>query len=65
MPLRFRRLQHTLMIAFLSLSIIPLLIAMLLFFQTYTQDITQQTTQHLTSVRDTQSQRLINFFDDL
>jgi two-component system sensor histidine kinase ChiS len=53
------------MIAFLSLSIIPLLIAMLLFFQTYTQDITQQTTQHLTSVRDTQSQRLINFFDDL
>ncbi len=65
MPLRFRRLQHTLMIAFLSLSIIPLLIAMMLFFQTYTQDITQQTTQHLASVRDTQSQRLINFFDEL
>ncbi|USD64795.1 response regulator [Vibrio sp. SCSIO 43136] len=59
---RFKRLQHTLMIAFLALSIIPLTVIALFFLQSHSQDLQEQSTSHLISVRDSKKQQLIDYY---
>ncbi len=58
---KFKRLQNTLMLAFLVLSITPLTIIALLFLHSHTTDLQEQSTSHLTSVRDTKQQQIIDY----
>ncbi|WP_330960488.1 response regulator [Photobacterium sp. 53610] len=59
---RFKRLQHTLMLAFLLLSLIPLTLSSLFFLHSHTRDLAEQSTSHLASLRDNKSQQLDAFF---
>ncbi|MGR5267892.1 response regulator [Vibrio astriarenae] len=59
---KFKRLQNTLMLAFLTLSIIPLTGIALFFLQSHTSDLREQSTSHLVSIRDTKKQQVINYF---
>ncbi|MDO6704839.1 response regulator [Photobacterium sp. 1_MG-2023] len=59
---RFKRLQHTLMLAFLMLSLIPLTVSSLFFLHSHTRDLAEQSTNHLASLRDNKSQQLSAFF---
>ncbi|TVO38830.1 response regulator [Vibrio algivorus] len=58
---KFQRLQHTLMVAFLVLSLTPLTIIGLFFLHSHTQDLQEQSTSYLTSVRDTKKQQINDY----
>ncbi|PKF78568.1 hybrid sensor histidine kinase/response regulator [Vibrio sp. vnigr-6D03] len=60
---KFKRLQHTLMVAFLVLSITPLTMIALFFLQSHSKDLQEQSTSHLLSVRDTKKQQLLDYFE--
>ncbi|MDO6580330.1 response regulator [Photobacterium sp. 2_MG-2023] len=59
---RFKRLQHTLMLAFLLLSLIPLTLSSLFFLHSHTRDLAEQSTNHLASLRDNKRQQISAFF---
>ncbi|MGR5452474.1 ATP-binding protein [Vibrio alfacsensis] len=59
---KFKRLQSTLMAAFLVLSITPLTIIAIFFLQSHSKDLEEQSTSHLLSVRDTKQQQIIDYF---
>ncbi|KIF54954.1 response regulator [Vibrio owensii] len=59
---KFKRLQSTLMTAFLVLSITPLTITAIFFLQSHSKDLQEQSTSHLLSVRDTKQQQIIDYF---
>ncbi|WP_199482959.1 response regulator [Vibrio owensii] len=59
---KFKRLQSTLMTAFLALSITPLTITAIFFLQSHSKDLQEQSTSHLLSVRDTKQQQIIDYF---
>lgn len=59
---KFKRLQSTLMTAFLVLSITPLTITAIFFLQSHSKDLQEQSTSHLLSVRDTKKQQIIDYF---
>ncbi|MDN3609094.1 response regulator [Vibrio ostreicida] len=56
-----KRLKHTVMLAFLILSITPLTVITLFFLQSHSKDLQQQSTSHLISVRNSKHQQLINY----
>ncbi|KGY08246.1 MULTISPECIES: response regulator [Vibrio] len=58
---RFKRLQNTLMFAFLALSITPLTITAIFFLQSHTTDLQEQSTSHLVSVRDSKQQQVVDY----
>ncbi|KOO05019.1 hybrid sensor histidine kinase/response regulator [Vibrio nereis] len=58
---RFKRLQNTLMLAFLVLSITPLTITALFFLHSHTTDLREQSTSHLVSVRDSKQQQITDY----
>ena len=60
---RFKRLQNTLMLAFLVLSITPLTITALFFLQSHSKDLQEQSTSHLLSVRDSKQQQVIDYLN--
>lgn len=59
---RFKRLQHTLMLAFLVLSITPLILSALYFLNSHTKDLAEQSISHLASLRDNKQKQLQSFF---
>ena len=59
---RFKRLQHTLMLAFLVLSITPLILSALYFLNSHTKDLAEQSINHLASLRDNKQKQLQSFF---
>ncbi|AJR09910.1 sensory box sensor histidine kinase/response regulator [Photobacterium gaetbulicola Gung47] len=59
---RLKRLQHTLMLAFLVLSITPLILSALFFLNSHTKDLSEQSTNHLASLLDNKKKQLNNFF---
>lgn len=59
---RLKRLQHTLMLAFLVLSITPLILSALFFLNSHTKDLAEQSTNHLASLLDNKKKQLNNFF---
>ncbi|MGF1699739.1 response regulator [Photobacterium makurazakiensis] len=59
---RFKRLQHTLMLAFLMLSITPLTLSALFFLNSHTTDLAEQSTNHLASLLDNKQKQLNSFF---
>ncbi|MEL7291358.1 MAG: response regulator [Pseudomonadota bacterium] len=58
---KFKRLQSTLMLAFLVLSITPLTVIAIFFLQSHTADLQEQSTSHLVSVRDSKQQQVIDY----
>ncbi|WP_367988184.1 response regulator [Vibrio sp. NTOU-M3] len=58
---RFKRLQNTLMLAFLVLSITPLTVIALFFLQSHSKDLQEQSTSHLVSVRDSKKQQVVDY----
>ena len=58
----FKRLQNTLMIAFLVLSITPLSVIAIFFLHSHSQDLATQSTAHLVSLRDNKEQQVSNYF---
>ncbi|MCR9420535.1 response regulator [Vibrio sp. RM-69-4] len=58
---KFKRLQNTLMLAFLVLSITPLTVTAIFFLQSHTKDLQEQSTSHLLSVRDTKQQQVLDY----
>ncbi|MBM5285254.1 response regulator [Vibrio parahaemolyticus] len=60
---KFKRLQSTLMTAFLVLSITPLTITAIFFLQSHSKDLQEQSTSHLLSVRDTKQQQILDYFE--
>ncbi|ELR63473.1 Chitin catabolic cascade sensor histidine kinase ChiS [Photobacterium marinum] len=59
---RFKRLQHTLMLAFLVLSITPLTFSALFFLNSHTNDLAEQSTNHLASLLENKQKQLNTFF---
>ncbi|MGF1727722.1 response regulator [Photobacterium nomapromontoriensis] len=59
---RFKRLQHTLMLAFLMLSITPLTLSALFFLNSHSTDLAEQSTSHLASLLDNKQTQLNSFF---
>lgn len=57
-----KKLKNTVMIAFLSLSIIPLTLISLFFLYTQSQDLTEQSKLQLTALRDNQALQIQNYF---
>ncbi|PMK04499.1 response regulator [Vibrio sp. 10N.261.55.A7] len=58
---KFKRLQNTLMLAFLVLSLTPLTVVALFFLHSHSTDLQEQSTSHVTSVRDTKRQQVIDY----
>ncbi|MEF1254655.1 MULTISPECIES: response regulator [unclassified Vibrio] len=58
---KFKRLQNTLMLAFLVLSITPLTVIAIFFLQSHTTDLQEQSTLHLVSVRDSKQQQVVDY----
>lgn len=58
---KFKRLQSTLMLAFLALSITPLTVIAIFFLQSHTKDLQEQSTLHLVSVRDSKQQQVVDY----
>ncbi|WP_153447734.1 response regulator [Vibrio algicola] len=58
---KFQKLQHTLMVAFLVLSITPFTIIAVFFLHSHTQDLQEQSTSYLLSVRDTKKQQVNSY----
>lgn len=59
----FKRLHHTLMLAFLLLSLLPLTLVALFFLNAYSQDLQKQSTAHLLSVRDSKQQQIHDYLN--
>ncbi|MDR9828406.1 response regulator [Vibrio sp. FNV 38] len=59
---KFKRLKNTLMLAFLTLSIVPLSGISLFFLQSHASDLREQSTSHLVSIRDTKKQQIVDYF---
>lgn len=59
---RFKRLKHTLMLAFLVLSITPLTLSALFFLNSHTNDLVEQSTNHLASLLENKQKQLSNYF---
>ncbi|MGR5264666.1 hybrid sensor histidine kinase/response regulator, partial [Photobacterium damselae] len=59
---RFKRLQHTLMLAFLVLSITPLTLSALYFLNSHSKDLAEQSTSHLASLLENKKKQLSQFF---
>ncbi|WP_074213552.1 response regulator [Salinivibrio sp. ES.052] len=59
----FKRLHHTLMLAFLLLSLLPLILVALFFLNAHSQDLQEQSTAHLLSVRDGKQQQINDYFE--
>lgn len=59
---RFKRLQHTLMLAFLVLSITPLTLSALYFLNSHSKDLAEQSTSHLASLLENKKKQLNQFF---
>ncbi|UXI00894.1 response regulator [Photobacterium sp. TY1-4] len=59
---RFKRLQHTLMLAFLVLSITPLTLSALFFLNSHTNDLIEQSTNHLASLLENKQKQLNSYF---
>ncbi|MGR5077311.1 response regulator [Photobacterium swingsii] len=59
---QFKRLQNTLMIAFLVLSITPLTLSAMFFMNSHTKDLVEQSTTHLASLLENKKKQLNNFF---
>ncbi|MGF1757764.1 response regulator [Photobacterium sagamiensis] len=59
---RFKRLQHTLMLAFLVLSITPLTLSAFFFLNSHSNDLAEQSTNHLASLLDNKQKQLSSFF---
>ncbi|MCZ4372976.1 response regulator [Vibrio diazotrophicus] len=60
---KFKRLQNTLMLAFLVLSITPLTVTAIFFLKSHIDDLQEQSTSHLLSVRDTKQQQVIDYLN--
>ncbi|WP_438696041.1 ATP-binding protein [Vibrio marinisediminis] len=60
---RFKRLQNTLMAAFLALSITPLTVTALFFLHSHSQDLQEQSTSYLISVRDSKHQQITDYLN--
>lgn len=60
---KFKRLQHTLMLAFLVLSITPLTLLAIFFLESHSSDLEQQSTTHLSFLRDNKKEQIISYFD--
>ncbi|WP_028023908.1 hybrid sensor histidine kinase/response regulator [Enterovibrio calviensis] len=60
---KFKRLQHTLMLAFLVLSITPLTLLAMFFLESHSSDLEQQSTTHLSFLRDNKKEQIISYFD--
>ncbi len=60
---KFKRLQNTLMLAFLVLSITPLTVTAIFFLQSHIDDLQEQSTSHLLSVRNTKQQQVIDYLN--
>lgn len=58
---KFKRLQNTLMLAFLAVSLTPLTVTALFFLHSHSKDLQEQSTSHLISVRDTKQQQIIDY----
>ncbi|MGF1753562.1 response regulator [Vibrio makurazakiensis] len=58
---KFKRLQNTLMMAFLALSITPVTIIAIFFLQSHSADLQEQSTSHLVSVRDTKQTQILDY----
>ncbi|MFA0567317.1 response regulator [Vibrio gallaecicus] len=58
---KFKRLQNTLMLAFLVLSITPVTVIAFFFLQSHSADLQEQSTSHLVSVRDTKQQQVTDY----
>ncbi|NLS12745.1 response regulator [Vibrio sp. SM6] len=59
---KFKRLQSTLMAAFLALSLTPLTVIALFFLQAHTADLQEQSTSHLRSMLETKQRQLQNYY---
>ncbi|MDD1784230.1 response regulator [Enterovibrio sp. ZSDZ35] len=60
---RFKRLQHTLMLAFLALSITPLTLLAIFFLESHSSDLETQSTTHLAFLRDNKHEQINSYFD--
>lgn len=60
---KFKRLQSTLMIAFLVLSLAPLTITAFFFLQSHKQDLQDQSHSLLISVRDNKQQQVVSYLN--
>ncbi len=60
---KFKRLQHTLMLAFLVLSITPLTLLAMFFLESHSSDLEQQSTTHLAFLRDNKKEQIVSYFD--
>ncbi|WP_407332179.1 response regulator [Enterovibrio sp. 27052020O] len=60
---KFKRLQHKLMLAFLVLSITPLTLLAIFFLESHSSDLEQQSTTHLSFLRDNKKEQIISYFD--
>ncbi|KXF79617.1 response regulator [Enterovibrio coralii] len=60
---RFKRLQHTLMLAFLALSITPLTLLAIFFLESHSSDLETQSTTHLAFLRDNKQEQINSYFD--
>ncbi|MBW3694183.1 response regulator [Vibrio sp. T187] len=58
---KFKRLQNTLMMAFLALSITPVTVIAIFFLQSHSKDLQEQSTSHLVSVRDTKQTQILDY----
>ena len=58
---KFKRLQSTLMLAFLVLSLTPVTLIAVFFLQSHSQDLQEQSTSHLVSVRDNKQQQIVDY----
>ncbi|WP_188009068.1 hybrid sensor histidine kinase/response regulator [Grimontia hollisae] len=59
---KFKRLKHTLMLAFLVLSITPLTLLAIFFLESHSSDLEQQSTTHLSFLRDNKKEQIISYF---
>ncbi|CAH0532581.1 Sensor histidine kinase RcsC [Vibrio stylophorae] len=60
---RFKRLQHALMLAFLALSITPLVLTGLFFLNSHSRDLENQSQGHLASLRDSKVKQINRYFE--
>ncbi len=58
---KFKRLKHTLMTAFLVLSLTPLTLTALFFLHSHSEDLQQQSTSYLLSIRDNKKQQIQDY----
>ncbi|MEZ9303066.1 response regulator [Vibrio breoganii] len=62
---KFKRLQSTLMGAFMLVSLIPMLLVAFFFLRSHTQDLQEQSTTYLTSMRDGNANKVTAYIGNL